>query len=300
MLGSYKYGYNGKERQEELNLNWIDYGARNYDAALGRWMNIDPLAEDYFDNSPYNYVANTPLIAYDPDGKRIAIVGDKDYRQQVLAKLISLALASETGAAQLNATIKSDNTLTFFDPESDFDNLNMSDADKNGNRSVGFSIDKENKSLDAENGRNGKELASNSNTKIGHELAHFNNDYEGILIQNGRQMRNPFDASEVQAVEVENQIRKELGMYERTHYGGVNVYGMSTKQTQYAGYYELTRKSSYAQIAKDNVNRSQIIKGKGFKISTQGVGTYSYRHRRLLPFVKKPVPNEETSIEKTN
>ena len=40
-----KYRFNNKELQDELGLNWYDYGARNYDPALGRWMNIDPLAE---------------------------------------------------------------------------------------------------------------------------------------------------------------------------------------------------------------------------------------------------------------
>jgi len=70
---SYNYKYNGKELQEELGLNMYDYGARNYDPALGRWMNIDPKAEKYFNLSPYVYVANMPTIAIDPDGKEIFI-----------------------------------------------------------------------------------------------------------------------------------------------------------------------------------------------------------------------------------
>ena len=53
-----KFGYNGKELNEELGLNWYDFGARNYDASLGRWMNIDPLADKYRKYSPYNYVLN--------------------------------------------------------------------------------------------------------------------------------------------------------------------------------------------------------------------------------------------------
>ncbi len=66
-----KKTYNGKEYQDELGLNWHDYGFRNYDAALGRWMNIDPLADAYFGLSPYTYVANNPMLLIDPDGQRI-------------------------------------------------------------------------------------------------------------------------------------------------------------------------------------------------------------------------------------
>ena len=63
-----KLKYNSMELQDEMGLDWYDYQARNYDPAIGRWFNIDRLADKSRRFSPYTYALDNPVYFMDPDG----------------------------------------------------------------------------------------------------------------------------------------------------------------------------------------------------------------------------------------
>lgn len=62
--------YQGNEYVKDLGLNWMDFNARQYDPQLGRFLQIDPLAntsgQDMF--SPFSAMGNMPESMVDPNG----------------------------------------------------------------------------------------------------------------------------------------------------------------------------------------------------------------------------------------
>ena len=64
-----RYKYNGKELDRMHGLDWYDYGARHYDAAIVSWPTIDPLCEKYYSLSPYAYCGDNPINAIDVGGR---------------------------------------------------------------------------------------------------------------------------------------------------------------------------------------------------------------------------------------
>jgi len=122
-----------------------DYGARNYDPALGRWMNIDPLADEYADYSPYSYVFNDPVRHIDPDGMApddIVIYGVNNSSLTIKTDLIDVSVNaggligdiggnySISGAEILGAAL---DIVGIFDPTGIADELNANSQASEGN-----------------------------------------------------------------------------------------------------------------------------------------------------------------------
>ncbi len=65
---SYRYGFNGKGKDNNNGIVQYDYGFRIYDPRLGRFKSIDPLTSSYPFYTPYQFAGNKPIAAIDLDG----------------------------------------------------------------------------------------------------------------------------------------------------------------------------------------------------------------------------------------
>jgi len=88
---SYRYGFNGKENDNEVKGtgNWQDYGMRDYDPRVGRFPSVDPLTKDYAALTPYQFASNSPVAGNDRDGLEFvesgayATMKNREYESQL-------------------------------------------------------------------------------------------------------------------------------------------------------------------------------------------------------------------------
>ena len=73
--GDYRYGFNGKEKTDEINGEGAvyDYGFRIYDSRLSRFLSVDPLSSKFSWWSPYAFAGNTPIVGVDLDGLELIL-----------------------------------------------------------------------------------------------------------------------------------------------------------------------------------------------------------------------------------
>ena len=74
--GSYRYGFNGKENDNEIkgDGNSVDFDARMLDTRLGRWMSVDKSTKLQPGWSPYKSFLDNPISYHLCDNQ--ALQGD--------------------------------------------------------------------------------------------------------------------------------------------------------------------------------------------------------------------------------
>jgi RHS repeat-associated protein len=63
-----KVRFQGQEHIDDLNLEWVSFKWRNHDPAIGRFFNVDPLAEKYVYNSVYAFSENKVVAHIELEG----------------------------------------------------------------------------------------------------------------------------------------------------------------------------------------------------------------------------------------
>lgn len=128
------------------NFAWYDYGARFYDVQLGRFTGIDPIAEDYYYITPYNYAENSPIANIDftfeqSDIDDLTLMGQNNFTEDCWKTYRSTA-ATLTGDESINDMSYTNGKLTNYLKDNNYlhnDLLTYWNSNREGDANYGFS-----------------------------------------------------------------------------------------------------------------------------------------------------------------
>ena len=227
------YKYNGKELDRKGGLDWYDYGARQYDAALGRFMTTDRFSEKYYSMSPYQYAANNPVNIVDINGDSLSIQAnpnglfdqiksylgfDTKYQEQVKADISRLKTDNKEVGDMIEKLEKSENmhaiTMTKKGKKENSSTFDSKKAIEGIPQGSIISYNPYN-TTDI----NGRKRAPR--VALSHELRHsYDADTGSVTLE---KTENGIDIMEVRAVNTENKIRMKTGDSRRKSYGGKEI-----------------------------------------------------------------------------
>lgn len=100
-----QYLYNDKELFEDADLNWYDYGFRNYDPQVGKFVQLDPIASDYSYLTPFQYGSCDPITNIDLDGlEGVQAVGGLSTTAEKAIVLGEVVLRSSNAVSKISVT----------------------------------------------------------------------------------------------------------------------------------------------------------------------------------------------------
>ncbi len=257
---SQDYLISGKERQDELDIAWDDFGWRMYQSEIGRWNRVDDKADKYYSQSPFNFVANNPIVFVDRKGQDIIVIGDGGYSKSVANAFVEYVKTPE-GARVFEKLRSADNIRVVIHMGKKGDNV-LYESEVNDGITTAYIHYDPNSSGTVDG------VTRTGITALGHEFKHAEqlldgeNPNEPVLDSDEPSrdvgfgpMENTIKKGEFGAVDSENRVRSSLGLEPRKSYDGFNVstrtYSNDSKRINIQGVGTFTGKYT---VAKDGTS----------------------------------------------
>ena len=257
----------------DFGTGYIDFGARQYNPSLRRWMTPDPLSEKYYGISPYAFCNNNPVNLVDPDGQKlVSKMNDIEYQWKtvdgewgfydqddklymaeedafinIVSKYLLDLMSTNIGSTIVNNLVDNDEAVFIAGGRNCYDS---------NSNTVGFNPYK----IDYVPTEGG--LNFNAQAIFIHELAHALYDITGgeqkvwFPVQQEIGSKNVM-ISEIYTTHIENLFRSEVNLPLRTYYAKMfdgTPYGhaivKSKKGIRYSRYYRSDNTTNFKVIRK--------------------------------------------------